>query len=137
MNFAFVTAIAFLTSAFYFFDTKVVLADEKSDWKNCLYNGEVMSCRRNFLCGNASPPCYSFQLEWKDGFSDSFTRDVLKPSYSKNIGFYKDPRGGEWELISYTGSFFLINSQNKNTIIYDMTREECSDIKQWNYLCPG
>ena len=137
MNFAFASVIAFLTSAFCIFDAKIVLASEKSEWKNCLYNGEIISCRRNFLCGNSSPPCYSFQLVWKDGFSDTFTRIDSKPAYSKNNGLYKDLRGGEWDLIGYAGSFFLINSQNKNTIIYDMTREECGNIKQWNYLCPG
>ena len=112
------------------------LSMEESEWKNCLYNKESIPCRRTFLCGNAPPPCYSFRLEWKDGLRDSYTRDQTRISQARNVGYYKDPRGGEWQLIGYAGSFFLVNPKNKNTIIYDMTIEDCRKTP-WDYLCPN
>jgi len=108
---------------------------EVYEWENCLYNKESIPCRRTFLCGNAPPPCYSFSLEWKDGLHDSYKRDKTRISEARNFGYYKDSRGGEWELTGYSGSFFLINSKNKNTIIYDMTIEDCRKTPYDN-LCP-
>ena len=105
------------------------------EWKNCHYNQESIPCRRTFLCGNTPPPCYRFRLEWKDGVRDSYSKDQSRISRANNIRYYKDPRGGKWTLISYGPSFFLINSKNKNTIIYDMTKDECRETP-WDDLCP-
>ena len=116
--------------------SQVAPASEKSEWKDCLYNGESLPCRRTFLCGNAQPPCYSFKIEWKDGVSDIYTRDQAKISHSRNIGYYQDPRGGIWEVIGHADSTFIVNSKDQNTIIYNMTAESCLKVDQWNYLCP-
>ena len=64
-----------------------------------------------------------FKLEWKDGVHDTYTR--VKDGAARNVGFYQDPRGGEWMLRGYAGSFGLVNQANGNTIIFDMSLETC------------
>ena len=90
-------------------------------WSRCLYNNQSIDCRRAFLCSCA--PCGVFKLEWKDGASDVFTR--YKDGVARNVGFYKDTRGGEWMLRGFAGSFGLRNVDNGNAIVYDMTLSEC------------
>ena len=90
-------------------------------WVSCLYNNKSVPCRRTFLCADA--PCNRFKIEWKDGIHDTYTR--VKDGAARNVGFYKDPRGGEWMLRGYAGSFGLVNQANGNTIIFDMSLETC------------
>jgi hypothetical protein len=90
-------------------------------WVSCLYNNKSIPCRRTFLCADA--PCDRFKLEWKDGLHDTYTR--VKDGAARNVGFYKDQRGGEWMLRGYAGSFGMINQANDNTIIVGMSLEEC------------
>jgi hypothetical protein len=92
-------------------------------WSRCLYNNQSIDCRRTFLCSGA--PCGVFKLEWKDGASDVFTR--YKDGVARNVGYYKDTRGGEWILRGFAGSFSLRNVDNGNTIVYDMTLSECRE----------
>ena len=132
-----ILALVSLPASFIIASNQVALSSEELEWKNCLYNEETLLCRRTFLCGNSQPPCYRFKIEWKDGISDSYTRDRTEISHSKNIGFYEDPRGGEWDVISYMDAMFIVNSKTKNTIIYNMTIEACRKIHQWDYLCPA
>lgn len=112
------TATALLTAHF---STNAAKAIEPEPWTNCLYNRSSISCRRIFTC--ASTPCYQFRLEWRDGIKETYTR--VKSGMALNVGFYEDPRGGQWMLRGYAGSFALVNESNKNTIIYDMTLNEC------------
>lgn len=90
-------------------------------WSSCLYNNQSLYCRRIFLCPGS--PCGIFRLDWKDGASDVFTR--YKDGVAKNVGFYRDTRGGEWMLRSFAGSFGLKNTINGNQIVFDMTLDEC------------
>ena len=90
-------------------------------WVSCLYNNKSIPCRRTFLCTDA--PCNRFKIEWKDGIHDTYTR--VKDGAARNVGFYKDQRGGEWMLRGYAGSFGLVNQANGNTIIFDMSLEQC------------
>lgn len=90
-------------------------------WRNCLYNNERIACRRTFLCSRA--PCDRFKLEWEDGPSDIYT--LYKDGVARGVGYYKDTRGGRWQLNSFTWSFGLENLKNGNTIIYRMTLPEC------------
>ena len=90
-------------------------------WVSCLYNNKSIPCRRTFLCADA--PCDRFKIAWKDGLHDTYTR--VKDGAARNVGFYKDPRGGEWMLRGYAGSFGLVNQANGNTIVFDMTLEQC------------
>ncbi len=92
-----------------------------NQWSSCLYNNRSLGCRRTFLCPGA--PCGVFRLEWKDGASDVFTR--FKDGVARNVGFYKDTRGGEWMLRGFAGSFGLRNPANGNAIVYGMTLSEC------------
>ena len=90
-------------------------------WVSCLYNNKSIPCRRTFLCADA--PCDRFKIAWKDGVHDTYTR--VKDGVVRNVGFYKDARGGEWMLRGYAGSFGLVNQANGNTIVFDMTLEQC------------
>ena len=90
-------------------------------WSRCLYNNQSIDCRRTFLCN--SPPCGVFSLEWKDGARDVFTR--YRDGVARNVGFYRDTRGGEWMLRGFAGSFGLRNVANGNAVVYDMTLAEC------------
>ena len=92
-----------------------------NQWSSCLYNNRSIDCRRTFLCPGA--PCGVFRLEWKDGASDVFTH--FKDGVARNVGFYKDTRGGEWMLRGFAGSFGLRNPANGNAIVYGMTLSEC------------
>ena len=102
---------------------------EQEAWTTCLFNNKTMTCRRQFLCMKA--PCGSFKLEWKDGFSEVFTR--TRPGVARNVGHYADSRGGQWLLRGFAGSFALKNVQNHNTIVFDMTLPECrhSGLSDW------
>ena len=90
-------------------------------WSRCLYNNQSIDCRRTFLCNSA--PCGVFSLEWKDGARDVFTR--YRDGVARNVGFYRDTRGGEWMLRGFVGSFGLRNVANGNAVVYDMTLAEC------------
>ena len=90
-------------------------------WSRCLYNNQSIDCRRTFLCNSA--PCGVFSLEWKDGARDVFTR--YRDGVARNVGFYRDTRGGEWMLRGFAGSFGLRNVANGNAVVYDMTLAEC------------
>ena len=92
-------------------------------WSRCLYNNQSIDCRRTFLCNSA--PCRVFSLEWKDGARDVFTR--YRDGVARNVGFYRDTRGGEWMLRGFAGSFGLKNvaNANANAVVYDMTLAEC------------
>ena len=90
-------------------------------WSSCLYNNRSVDCRRTFLCPGA--PCDVFRLEWKKGPDDVFTR--VRDGAARNVGFYKDPRGGELMLRGFAGAFGLRNPANGNTIVYGMTLREC------------
>ena len=100
-------------------------------WVNCLYNNKSIACRRTFLCTGA--PCNRFKLEWKDGIHDTYTR--VRDGAARNVGFYKDTRGGEWMLRGYVGSFGLVNQTNGNTIIVGMTLKECRNSSALGDLC--
>ncbi|MDA7623132.1 hypothetical protein N8645_01230 [bacterium] len=101
--------------------TTLIAFGEPEQWTSCLYNNESIGCRRTFKCPKA--PCGTFKIEWKDGISDIFT--WVRDGVSRNVRFYEDTRGGEWTLIEFAGSFALVNQNNKNTIIFDMTLREC------------
>ena len=94
---------------------------DQDDWNNCLYNNKSIACRRQFLCTDA--PCGVFKLEWIDGLSDVFK--LQRPGVARNVGYYRDSRGGEWILRGYAGAFALKNLRNHNTIIYGLTLSEC------------
>ena len=100
-------------------------------WENCLYNNRSIPCRRTFLCPDA--PCGRFKLEWKDGINDTYTR--IRDGMARNVGFYKDPRGGEWMLRGFAGVFGLVNQSNQNTIIYGMSLRECLSTSALSDLC--
>jgi len=95
-------------------------AIEPEGWVDCLYNNSKLRCRRTFLCSNA--PCSRFKLEWSDGVSDVYT---LSRDVGRNLAYYNDPRGGEWLLRGFAGSFALVNQSTGNTVIYDMTLQSC------------
>ena len=101
--------------------SRAVKAMAAEPWVSCLYNNKSIPCRRTFLCTDA--PCNRFKIEWKDGIHDTYTR--VKDGAARNVGFYKDQRGGEWMLRGYAGSFGLVNQANGNTIIFDMSLEQC------------
>ena len=105
--------------------------EAEKPWLNCLYNNKSIACRRTFLCPDA--PCDRFRLEWNDGVNDTYTR--IRDGAARNVGFYKDPLGGEWMLRGYAGSFALVNQANGNTIIYGMTLEECRNSAGLSDLC--
>ena len=99
-----------------------------------LYN-KVHSLQTYISVWKRSTTLLQLSSGMEDGLRDSYTRDQTRISQARNVGYYKDPRGGEWQLIGYAGSFsWLI--QNKNTIIYDMTIEDCRKTP-WDYLCPN
>ena len=100
-------------------------------WETCLYNNKSIPCRRTFLCPDA--PCGRFKLEWKDGVNDTYTR--IRDGAARNVGFYKDPRGGEWMLRGFAGVFGLVNQSNNNTIIYGMSLSECLSTSALSDLC--
>lgn len=100
-------------------------------WTSCLYNNKPIPCRRSFLCTDA--PCDRFKLEWKDGVHDTYTR--VRDGAARNVGFYSDPRGGEWMLRGFAGSFGLVNQVNGNTIIVGMTLDECRKNAALGDLC--
>ena len=101
--------------------SRAVKAMAAEPWVSCLYNNKSIPCRRTFLCTDA--PCNRFKIEWKDGIHDTYTR--VKDGAARNVGFYKDQRGGEWMLREHAGSFGLVNQANGNTIIFDMSLEQC------------
>ena len=100
-------------------------------WTACLYNDKAMKCRRSFLCSDA--PCDRFKLEWNDGIHDTYTR--VRDGAARNVGFYSDPRGGEWMLRGFAGSFGLVNQANGNTIIVGMSLEQCRNSSALGDLC--
>ena len=99
-------------------------------WVNCSYNGRNLRCRRTFLCSSA--PCNRFRLTWSDGISDTYT---LIRTTTRTSSIYRDPRGGEWNLLSYAGSFVLRNPANGNTIIFDGSQQDCSKVWQLGSIC--
>ena len=99
-------------------------------WVNCSYNGRNLRCRRSFLCNSA--PCGRFQLTWSDGISDTYT---LISKTTRTSSIYRDPRGGEWNLLSYAGSFVLRNPANGNTIIFDGSEHDCSKVWKLGSIC--
>lgn len=110
-------------------DSKAV---EREPWVECLYNRVEIACKRTFLCPPEILPCNKFRLEWKDGFKDTYTR--VQDGAVRNVGFYRDSRGGQWMLRGYAGSFALRNNSNGNTIIYRMTLKQCQQ-SGLNDLC--
>lgn len=90
-------------------------------WSSCLFNNRPVDCRRTFLCPGV--PCDVFRLEWEDGPDDVFTR--VRDGAARNVGFYRDTRGGEWMLRGFAGAFGLRNPANGNAIVYGMTLPEC------------
>ena len=111
--------------------SSAVKAMAAGPWVNCLYNNKSIACRRTFLCTDA--PCKRFKLEWKDGIHDTYTR--VRDGAARNVGFYKDQRGGEWMLRGYADSFGLVNQANGNTIIFGMTLAECRNSSGLSDLC--
>ena len=114
-----ITTFLFLVVPFYVDCT--FQAVQANDWSDCLYNKKYIRCKRIFLCPDA--PCDTFKLEWKDGLKDKFTR--YKDGMARNVGFYRDTRGGEWMLRGYLGTFGLKNVNNGNSIVYGMALESC------------
>ena len=100
-------------------------------WSRCLYNNQSIDCRRTFLCNSA--PCRVFSLEWKDGARDVFTR--YRDGVARNVGFYRDTRGGEWMLRGFAGSFGLRNAANGNAMVYDMTIAGCRQSMLADLCC--
>ena len=99
---------------------------EPEAWVDCLYNGELIQCRRIFLCDSA--PCSRFKLEWIDGVSDIFT--MVRDGLTRDTGYYNDSRGGDWILQSYGPAFVLRNIENGNTILFHMNLSECKDWEE-------
>ena len=99
-----------------------LLSFQKAEpWRDCLYNNKSIECRRTFLCEGA--PCGRFEMEWKDGLNDVFTR--YRDGVVRNVGYYTDSRGGQWILQGYADAFALVNLANNNTIIFNMTLRNC------------
>ncbi len=90
-----------------------------NDYEECDYNGKIMRCRRDWSSG-------TMKVTWEDGITDSYT---LIDRTTTTTSTWKDSRGGIWNSLIYSGSVILTNASNKNTIIFDGTRNEC--LKDW------
>ena len=90
-----------------------------NDHEECDYNGKVMRCRRDWSSG-------TMKVTWEDGITDSYN---LIDRTTTTSATWKDSRGGIWNSLIYSGSMILRNASNKNTIIFNGTRNEC--VKDW------
>ena len=68
-------------------------AEPNDPWVDCLYNNKSIACRQTFLCPGA--PCNRFRIDWIDGISGTYSR--IKDGSARNVGFYQDAHGGEWD----------------------------------------
>lgn len=97
------------------------------DYQTCDYNGKVIRCRRDWS-GK------TMKVTWEDGIIDSYR---LIHRTTNTSAEWKDSRGGTWDSLMYAGSMILINSSNKNTIIFDGTRKMCLNEWRLGGICVG
>lgn len=96
-----------------------------NDYQACDYNGKAIRYKRE----------WSNQLmkaTWEDGVSDTY-RMISRTT--NTTATWKDSRGGKWSSLDYAPGMILINSSNKNTIIFNGTRKIC--LQEWLGVCLG
>lgn len=100
------------------------IADE---YQTCDYNGKVIRCKREWSSKQ-------MKVTWEDGITDSYR---LMHRTTNTSAEWKDSRGGVWNSLTYAGSMILINSSNRNTIIFDGTRKTCLNKWRLGGVCVG
>ena len=96
-------------------------------YQTCDYNGKVIRCKREWSGKQ-------MKVTWEDGVTDSYR---LVNRTTNTSAEWKDSRGGIWNSLMHAGSMILINSCNKNTIIFDGTRKTCLHKWRLGSVCIG